>query len=44
VGVFLGAVTAVYAMGRMRAAWVREVLVGLLILLGVYMLVTGFNI
>jgi uncharacterized protein len=44
VGVFLGAVTAVYAMGRMRAAWVREVLVGLLILLGVYMLVTGLNI
>jgi len=44
VGVFLGAVSAVYALGRMRAAWVREVLVGLLVLLGAYMLATGLNL
>jgi len=43
VGVFLGAVSAVYALGRMRAAWVREALVGLLILLGIYMLATGLS-
>jgi len=44
VGVFLGAVSAVYALGRMRAAWVREVLVGLLVLLGAYMFATGLNL
>lgn len=43
VGVFMGAVLAVYALGRMRTAWVREALVGLLILLGAYMLVTGLS-
>jgi hypothetical protein len=30
-------------LGRMRAAWVREALVGLLILLGIYMLATGLS-
>jgi uncharacterized protein len=42
-GVFLGAVLAVYALGRMRADRVREALVGLLIVLGAYMLATGLT-
>jgi uncharacterized membrane protein YfcA len=44
VGVFLGAVSAVYALRRIGAVWVREALVILLILLGVYMLVAGLNL
>jgi uncharacterized protein len=43
-GVFLGAVSAVYALRRIGAAWVREALVVLLILLGVYMLATGLKL
>lgn len=44
VGVFIGAVSAVYALKRIGAAWIREALVVLLILLGVYMLAAGFNL
>ena len=44
VGVFIGAVSAVYALRRIGAVWVREALVILLILLGVYMLVAGLNL
>ncbi|MEJ2657519.1 MAG: sulfite exporter TauE/SafE family protein [Desulfobacterales bacterium] len=43
VGVFLGAVSAVYAFRRIGAVWVRKALVGLLVLLGVYMLFSGLN-
>ncbi len=41
VGVFLGAMGAVYLLPRMRAALLRNVLVGLLVLLGGYMLFKG---
>jgi uncharacterized membrane protein YfcA len=42
-GVFLGAVSAVYFLRRIGTVWVRKALVVLLILLGVYMLVAGLN-
>jgi uncharacterized membrane protein YfcA len=41
VGVFLGAMSAVYLLPRLRAALLREALVGLLALLGAYMLYKG---
>ena len=43
VGVFLGAILAVYALRRLRANWVRAALVGVLILLGIYMLAKGLH-
>jgi uncharacterized protein len=43
VGVFLGAIMAVYSLRRLRANWVRKALVGVLIMLGVYMLAKGLR-
>jgi uncharacterized membrane protein YfcA len=43
VGVFAGAVISVYALRRLRAAWVRKSLVVVLILLGAYMLIEGLH-
>jgi uncharacterized membrane protein YfcA len=43
VGVFVGAILAVFLLRRLRAAWVKMSLVGLLILLGVYMLAEGLR-
>jgi uncharacterized membrane protein YfcA len=43
VGVFLGAILAVYALRRLRANWVRTALVGVLIVLGIYMLAKGLR-
>jgi len=43
VGVFFGATVAVYILPRLRSAWVRRVLVGLLITLGAYMLVNALS-
>lgn len=42
-GVFVGAVAAVYLLPRLRAAWVRMALIGLLALMGGYMLLEGFK-
>jgi uncharacterized membrane protein YfcA len=44
VGVFLGAMLAVYALRRLRANWVRRALVGVLIVLGMYMLANGLGV
>jgi uncharacterized membrane protein YfcA len=44
VGVFLGAMLAVYALRRLRAIWVRTALVGVLIVLGLYMLANGLGV
>jgi uncharacterized protein len=44
VGVFLGAISAVYALRRLRTSWVQKALVGLLILLGAYMLISGLRL
>lgn len=41
VGVFLGAVIGVYVLFRLRAAWVRLALTGLLIVIGMQMLFRG---
>jgi uncharacterized membrane protein YfcA len=43
VGVFVGAILAVFLLRRLRATWVRMSLIGLLILLGVYMLLEGLH-
>jgi uncharacterized membrane protein YfcA len=43
VGVFVGAILAVFLLRRLRATWVRMSLIGLLILLGLYMLVEGLR-
>ena len=43
VGVFLGAMIGVYILPRLRVAWVRMALCGLLFLIGVQMLVQGFR-
>jgi uncharacterized membrane protein YfcA len=43
VGVFVGAILAVFLLRRLRATWVRMSLIGLLILMGVYMLVEGLR-
>jgi uncharacterized membrane protein YfcA len=42
-GVFVGAMLGVYALGRLRVAWVRMALVGLLILMGTQMLLHGLQ-
>jgi len=42
-GVFLGAMLAVYALRRLRADWVRTALVGVLVVLGIYMLAKGLR-
>jgi uncharacterized membrane protein YfcA len=42
-GVFVGAMMGVYVLPRLRASWVRHALVGLLFLMGVYMLVKGLS-
>jgi uncharacterized membrane protein YfcA len=44
VGVFLGAMLAVYALRRLRANWVRTALVGVLIVLGMYMVANGLGV
>ena len=42
-GVFIGAMLGVYALPRLRAVWLRQALVGLLVLLGGYMLFKGLR-
>jgi uncharacterized membrane protein YfcA len=42
-GVFLGAMVGVYVLPRLRASWVREALVVLLVVMGVYMLIKGLH-
>jgi uncharacterized membrane protein YfcA len=42
-GVFSGAMLGVYALGRLRVAWVRAALMVLLILMGIQMLVQGLH-
>jgi uncharacterized membrane protein YfcA len=42
-GVFAGAMLGVYALARLRVAWVRTVLVALLLLMGVQMLLQGIR-
>jgi uncharacterized membrane protein YfcA len=42
-GVFVGAMVGVYVLPRLRASWVRHALVGLLFMMGVYMLVKGLS-
>jgi uncharacterized membrane protein YfcA len=42
-GVFLGAMAGVYVLPRLRAAWLRAALVGLLAVMGVYMLIKGWQ-
>ena len=42
-GVFLGAMVGVYVLPRLRAVWLRQALVGLLVLLGGYMLFEGLR-
>ncbi len=43
VGVFSGAMLGVYVLPRLRAAWVRLALIGLLVVMGVQMLVRGLQ-
>ncbi len=43
-GVFIGAMLGAFAMPRLRVAWVRTALVGLLILMGIHMLVEGLRL
>jgi uncharacterized membrane protein YfcA len=43
VGVFVGSIVAVFLLRRLRATWVRISLIGLLILLGAYMLTEGLH-
>jgi uncharacterized membrane protein YfcA len=42
-GVFAGAMLGVYVLSRLRVAWVRIALVGLLLLMGVQMLIHGLH-
>lgn len=42
-GVFVGAMLGVYALARLRVAWVRLALVGLLLLMGLQMLLQGLR-
>ena len=42
-GVFLGAMLGVFTLSRLRVAWVRTALVGLLLLMGVQMLIHGLR-
>jgi uncharacterized membrane protein YfcA len=42
-GVFLGAMLGVYVLLRLRVAWLRTALVGLLLLMGVQMLLQGLH-
>ncbi len=42
-GVFTGAMIGVYVLHRLRAAWVRTALVGLMLFMGVHMLVHGLT-
>lgn len=42
-GVFVGAMLGVYVLLRLRVAWLRKVLVGLLLLMGVQMLLQGLH-
>ncbi|GAB4540849.1 MAG: sulfite exporter TauE/SafE family protein [Anaerolineae bacterium] len=42
-GVFLGAMLGVFTLSRLRVAWVRTVLVGLLLLMGMQMLLHGLR-
>jgi uncharacterized membrane protein YfcA len=42
-GVFLGAMVGVYVMPRLRVAWLRQALIGLLVLMGVQMLLRGLS-
>ena len=43
-GVFLGAMLGVFTLSRLRVAWVRTALVGLLLLMGVQMLIHGLRL
>lgn len=43
-GVFLGAMAGVHLLTRMRATWLRDALVGLLVVLGVQMLWQGLHV
>jgi uncharacterized membrane protein YfcA len=42
-GVFVGAMLGVYVLSRLRVAWVRTALIGLLLLMGVQMLLQGLH-
>ena len=42
-GVFVGAMLGVFTLSRMRVAWVRTALIGLLLLMGVEMLIHGLR-
>jgi uncharacterized membrane protein YfcA len=42
-GVFLGAVSGVYVLPRLRVTWLRTALIGLLFIMGVQMLLKGIN-
>jgi len=43
VGVFAGAMAGVYILPRLRAAWLRTALVGLLLIMGIQMLMRGIG-
>ncbi len=43
VGVFIGALAGVYLLPRLRASWLRYALVGILIILGGYMMIQGIH-
>jgi uncharacterized membrane protein YfcA len=42
-GVFLGAISGVYVLPRLRVTWLRTALIGLLFIMGVQMLLKGIS-